>query len=359
MGRSNMAKKHKRAKSLRRVRPIRPPLVACACLAAGDDEQRATARRLPQPSLNPTPHPPQQQQDTRRHGPARHAPQGRSCRLGPTGWGIREGNRGPTRRVRALRETAEPGETFQKKILFCLRVSLRVSGFLLVFSGFCRCSRVCFSRCSRVSSYAFSAFSIGVLGFLSAFSGFSTCARVSLRVFAFLFLFSRFSASSRFSPHVFAFLLLSFLLRHDEKINRTRRTPPASTHPPPVLVGTKTRGNSGPSGGKSILELVFFFFFENAYYATKKKRARNFAKIITYQSFRDPYSSNFFVASRTSSPPVLRKRAKRSERSARGAGYQENGHAPSVVGNIGCKTRGVILATLGTFETETILYVTI
>ena len=28
--------------------------------------------------------------------------------------------------------------------------------------------------------------------------------------------------------------------------------------------------------------------------------------------------------------PVLRKRAKRSERSARRAGYQENGHAPSV-----------------------------
>ena len=35
-----MAKKHKRAKSPRRVRPIRPPLVACSCLAAGDDFSR-------------------------------------------------------------------------------------------------------------------------------------------------------------------------------------------------------------------------------------------------------------------------------------------------------------------------------
>ena len=41
------------------------------------------------------------------------------------------------------------------------------------------------------------------------------------------------------------------------------------------------------------------------------------------------------------SPPVLRKRAKRSERSARGAGYQENGNVCHQWSIIGCKTRGV------------------
>ena len=44
---------------------------------------------------------------------------------------------------------------------------------------------------------------------------------------------------------------------------------------------------------------------------------------------------------------------------ARGGGYQENGHAPSVVDNIGCKTSNVFLAILNTFETKTMVYVTI
>ena len=54
--------------------------------------------------LNPTPYP--NSSKARRHGPARHTPQGRSCRLGPTGTGICEGNGGPTRRGRSVRETA-------------------------------------------------------------------------------------------------------------------------------------------------------------------------------------------------------------------------------------------------------------
>ena len=42
------------------------------------------------------------------------------------------------------------------------------------------------------------------------------------------------------------------------------------------------------------------------------------------------------------SPPVLKKRAKRSERSGTGGRLSsKNGHAPSVVDNIGFKTRGV------------------
>ena len=49
--------------------------------------------------------------------------------------------------------------------------------------------------------------------------------------------------------------------------------------------------------------------------------------------------------------------AKRAQRT--GGGYQENGHASSVVDNIGCKTSSVILASLNTFETKTMVYVTI
>ena len=61
------------------------------------------------------------------------------------------------------------------------------------------------------------------------------------------------------------------------------------------------------------------------------------------------------------SPPVLRKRAKRSERSARAGvgGYQENGHASLVVDNIGCIISSVILAVLNTSKTKTMVYVTI
>ena len=60
----------------------------------------ATAERLPQPDSVPN------SSKARRHGPVRHTPQGRSCRLGPTARGIREGNGGFTGRGRAAGETA-------------------------------------------------------------------------------------------------------------------------------------------------------------------------------------------------------------------------------------------------------------
>ena len=46
-------------------------------------------------------------------------------------------------------------------------------------------------------------------------------------------------------------------------------------------------------------------------------------------------------------PPVLRKRAKRSERSARGAVYQENGHAPSVGTISAAKPEALLIPLLG------------
>ena len=50
------------------------------------------------------------------------------------------------------------------------------------------------------------------------------------------------------------------------------------------------------------------------------------------------------------SPPVLRKRAKRSERSTRGGRLSGKRARAISRDNIGCKTRGVILAILITFE---------